>query len=82
MGRTSKLRKLELKRNIESMNMMNENCKELIQVYEQKTGSPWRGVGILTATAPEAKKRERPVTERKPYSGSFSSAKTGEVVVA
>ncbi len=45
-----------------------------------KTGNPWRGVGILTATAPEAKKRERPATERKPYSGSFSSAKPGEVV--
>jgi hypothetical protein len=56
--RSSKLRKLELKRSIESMNMMPESCKDLILVYEQKTGTPWRGVGILTHTAPETKKRE------------------------
>lgn len=44
--RISKLRKLSHKRDVESMNMMPEGAKALIEVYEQKTGEKWRGVGI------------------------------------
>jgi len=44
--RISKLRKLQQKRDVESMNMMLESAKALIEVYEQKTGEKWRGVGI------------------------------------